>query len=425
VKPVRTVLQTLGALLAAAGVARWALRDDAIGTFENFIADILLTAAATVGLRMFAVRRARAQESRDLNNALNNVRDRFAALREQIQGTRSWSTRRIDQTDDTDGLRDLRLAQDRPWVKWEDWTCLTESVEDLAAEHGTIDLAPFVERIAGRYAVVWEAVGVVDAALDRPERSRPRLRGFAAERDVPPDKFLDAEEINAALAALHASVVPVAEDVSLLSRALDEGYPPEQTAAGMLPDEFPLGIMIAALFFGAVALVTWTISAVLPQRFPNGFSSAILGNFLPGCVALAVGAAVAAVTGNMVRRRRAQRSIAAVSGLKEACDGFIFSVSKPPEQIDFDGLRSAGVVIGDCVNQLQHVMTDARLQRYSFLLLRSINAFLDGKLQGSWDLTFNLAGRTYRTPTPDGMRLVVLADRVSTRTRQVYFSRRW
>jgi hypothetical protein len=242
---------------------------------------------------------------------------------------------------------------------------------------------------------------------------------------VSPDKFLDAEEINAALAALHAAVVPVAEDVSLLSRALDEGYPPEQTAARMLPDEFPLGIMIAALVFGAVALLTWAISAVLPQRFPNGFSSAILGNFLPGCVALAVGAAVAAVTGYMVRRSRAQRGIAAVSELKEACDGFIFSVSKPPEQIDFDGLRSAGVVIGDCVNQLQHVMTDARLQRYSFLLLRSINAFLDGKLQGSWDLTFNLAGRTYRTPTPGGMRLVVLADRVSTRTRQVYLSKRW
>jgi hypothetical protein len=123
---------------------------------------------------------------------------------------------------------------------------------------------------------------------------------------------------------LHKVVVPVADDVSLLSRGLDEGYPPEQTAAKMLPDDFPLGISIAALALGAAALLTWLISAVRPENFPRGFSSAILGNFLPGCVGLAIGGAVAAVTGYLVRRNRAQRSKVAVSTLVLACAGFVF-----------------------------------------------------------------------------------------------------
>jgi hypothetical protein len=83
------------------------------------------------------------------------------------------------------------------------------------------------------------------------------------------------------------------------------------------------------------------------------------------------------------------------------------------------------VEISDCVNQLQHVRADARLQRYSFLLLRSINAFLDGKLKGSLDLTFDLQGKPYRVPTPSGSRLATLAQRVSTRTRQIYLSKKW
>jgi hypothetical protein len=427
VKPVLTVLQTLGALLVAAGVAVWALHDDVAGTFENFIADIMLAAAAAVGFRMVVVRRARDRESRDLSNALNDVRDWLAMLQEHVQGARSWSARRLAQTDDTRELLDLMFDQDRPRVKWDLWAHLTESVEDLAAEHGTIDFAPLVERIAAKYAVMWEAVGVVDTGLKRPERPRPLLPGFEPlELGAPPDGgFLDAAEVNSALETLHKVVVPVADDVSLLSRGLDEGYPPEQTAAKMLPDDFPLAISIAALALGAVALLIWVISAVRPETFPRGFSSAILGNFLPGCVGLAIGGAVAAVTGYLVRRNRAQRSKVAVSALVLACAGFVFSVSKPPEQIDIDGLRPAAVEISGCVNQLQHVRADARLQRYSFLLLRSINAFLDGKLKASLDLTFDLRGTPYRVPTPSGSRLATLAGRVSTRTRQIYLSEKW
>ena len=314
-KPVRTALQTLGALLAAASVAAWALRRDAAGTFENFIADILLTAAATVGFRMYTVRRARAQESRNLTSALNDVRGSFATLQKQVQGARSWSARRIERTGDADELHDLRFARDRPWVKWEYWTRLTESVEDLAAEHGTIDLAPLVERIAARYAVMWETVGTVGAALNRPGRSRLMLRGLGPELGEPPDgNFLDAAEINSALEALHTVVVPVADEVSLLSRGLDEGYPPEQTAAKMVPDDFPVGITITALVLGAAAMLTWVLSALRPERFPKGFSSDTLGNFLPGCVGLGVGAAVAAVTAYMVRRNRASAASVRLPG---------------------------------------------------------------------------------------------------------------
>ena len=298
VKPVLTVLQALVALLVAAGVAVWALHDDVPGTFENFIADIVLTAAAAVGFRMFVVRRARDRESRDLTNALNHVRDWLAMLEKHVQGARSWSARRLARTDDTGELFDLMFDQDRPRVKWDLWAHLTESVEDLVAEHGTIDLAPFVERIAAKYAVMWEAIGVVDTGLKRPERPRPLLPGFEPELGAPPDGgFLDAAEINSALEALHKVVVPVADDVSLLSRVVDEGYPPDQTAAKMLPDDLPLGISIVALVLGTAALLIWVISAVRPESFPRGFSSAILGNFLPGCVGLAIGGAVAAVTG--------------------------------------------------------------------------------------------------------------------------------
>lgn len=92
-KPVYTALQTLRALLAVASVAAAALRRDAADTFENFSADILLTAAATVTCRMFLVRRARSQESRSLSDALNDVRGWFATFREQVKGARSWSAR--------------------------------------------------------------------------------------------------------------------------------------------------------------------------------------------------------------------------------------------------------------------------------------------------------------------------------------------
>ena len=82
------------------------------------------------------------------------------------------------------------------------------------------------------------------------------------------------------------------------------------------------------------------------------------------------------------------------------------------------------MVISGCVNELQHVRADARLQRYSFLLLRSINAFLE-KLKGSLDVTFDVLGTPYRVPTPSGSRLATLAERVSTRTRQIYLSKKW
>ena len=398
--PVRTALQTLGAVLVAVDLAVWAVRHDAAGTAENLIADVLLAAAAAVGFRMFAVRRARAQESRDLSDALDEVRSRFAVLQEQVEGAKSWSVRRLQRTDDTDELRDLKIAQDRPWGKFEESARLTEAVEDLAAEHGTIDVAPLVEQIAARYAVMWEAMGPVDAALDRPKSWRQMPSGPGSGASAPPDgKFLDAAEINAVLEALHTTVVPVADDVALLRRVLDEGYPPGQTAEKMLPDDFPLGIAISAFALGAVALLTWIVSAVRPEHFPNDFSSGILGNVLPGCVGLAVGAGVATVTEYAVRRSRAQRSIDAVNRVTMACTGFAFYVSMAPDDIDFEGLRASALVISDCVNQLQHVKADARLQRYSFLLQRSINAFLDGKLKGSLDTPLLWpAGRTASLP---------------------------
>jgi hypothetical protein len=77
-------------------------------------------------------------------------------------------------------------------------------------------------------------------------------------------------------------------------------------------------------------------------------------------------------------------------------------------------------VINDNLNQLQHVKPDARLQRYNFLLQRSINAFLGGDFKGSLEDPVNIAAGSYRVPTPGGRRLADVAYQVNTRAMRVY-----
>ena len=66
---------------------------------------------------------------------------------------------------------------------------------------------------------------------------------------------------------------------------------------------------------------------------------------------------------------------------------------------------------------------DARLQRYTFLLLRSVSAFLDGELVLS-DTAFTLGSWTLRTPTPPILRLTTLAAQVSERASRIYLPRK-
>jgi hypothetical protein len=132
-----------------------------------------------------------------------------------------------------------------------------------------MDLALFVGRLAVKYAAMYEAADLAEASLSRPPTiEHIRLPGAVPDCGTEPDVApLDVAEVNAAREALHKAVLPVADDVALLQRFLNEGYPPKQTAATALPDDLP--VVIALMCSWPV----WSMTLPALRRIAGGLTS--------------------------------------------------------------------------------------------------------------------------------------------------------
>jgi len=376
----------------------------------------LLAAALTVAVRETVVRRQRRDAARRIDEDLELAQSAIRPLIENLDQVRAIAARRWADPKDTWEFRfDSSLLRNL----FQRWDYPESTLLRLAAEYGTVDFVPLLQRIRTGQESLQPAIDAALAAIDELKKDQDSLYW---EADASPSET-SVKCLNSALQMLEKSVDPVLADAVNLMNLLERAYPPSEYADQRVRRPLPGWVFVTTMALAALAGVAWLASWLAPHCFPPGFAADILGNALAGLVVAFIAWAVGVVAAYHRRREVIGLAKFWYNNLTEAIN-VVFAFS----QDDFTGDRrelapNVASITTQSVSQLENIIPDARLMAYAQQFLRSLQDFAAGKFDLAQDVHPDVIARLglpQRPPTPRGLRMIEEAGRLGQRAADVY-----
>lgn len=425
----RVVTAVTLSFLGASLLLYAAVREDATGTAENLAADVLTIAVVTVAVRELVVSVERRRFLASYSPLYAEVLSALARQEEHYEELVRWASQR--STDSTSGgWPDLDFVlEGSKFGVAPDMSSLDRGLRSMAADYGAIDLSPIVARFQQHSADASRAFGL---AWDGVRALRRWQDPFEVRGDDVEIRSQQQERVattDQAMAGVARSAQSSLQDLEYLRAGLTEPYEPRVTGARFHPEPFARWLLALTICLGAICLGALVMCYLSPRSFPDHFARATVDNVLAASVAASIGAGLAAGSRFTASRRVLIRAARPGARLLASLTWINGALGMKPEDERAQVLKTVAHEVRDCVNQLQHVVPDARLDRYADDFLIEVEAALGRpSAQDYLDVSpenmaaLGLSG--LRPPSPPTIRLVMASAHLGSRVSDLYFKRR-
>lgn len=425
----RAILLIVVLVLLTGALALVAIRGDKFGTAENLLADVLAASVLTFAIREALVARNRRSFRSGYESAFSDLIESLDKQSNYFVRAKRWSSRRLAASsgESSPGSEALSLRLDSSGVLVApNLDFLRSEAQELAREYGAHDMSSFVTELEAHQRVV---VTKCSEAMDA--LSRIGLGPYSSASPAEATAFAERTTVaNVTLAALERETHAPIKRLEEVKQSLAELYDPPKVSKQRHPEPFAWWALIVAAVLAIVSLGVLISAHWLPEYFPAQFAANAWNNLV--CTAIAASAAAVIGVGERFTRSRRTLLLAAQPGRQvlEATQAIIGVVGHEPDAERLEVLEATQRMVRDGVNRLQHVTSDARLDRYADDLLREIAAAV--KRPASADVVnaspeqrkLPWVSEGWPIPTPEGSDLVKAASRLNSRVYELFFKGR-
>jgi hypothetical protein len=415
--------------LLASGLLVVALRDDAAGTGQNLVADVLIAALVTVAIRELYFVRDRRHFLQSYRSVHDGALEELSEVDAHYLALRRWAD--VTLPDDRDRAKDVSFSLTLDGIPFRTPPLGLEQIvphlRRIVSEYGAIDPSSFVEGLRAKAAKV--AAGVQAIAEEVDEWRRPsdeRWLAFLCDEtaDDAASRRAWADRVHRHLHTIREDAAEVQNDAWRLRQFLTEGYAPQAVAARRFPEPFAPWLLRLSVALGACALLVAVASLAAPSKFPAGFGDGTLNNLLSAGVAAFVAAALATWDRFNASRRVILRSAHPVADVLYALQMAMGAMGSSDDARRED-LQTAATVVRDRVNQLQHVTPDPQMGRFADDFIRQIDLAVarsaeDDVVAVSRDTLQSLGLEDWRPPSDAAMGLVDAARNLGDRVTELF-----
>ena len=401
-----------------------AIRIDALGTASNLIADVLIGAAVALVVRWLVVLRARKQFERKLFDDRQRALDQLNKFLMYNQELLAWAELSVQVEPDPDSPR-WHWSLDKPY--WHGvWHLMSDPLQTLSTEYGGTGLSRALAPLRRGYDAAKQQCDLIGGkveAISKLESSTFLYWEVGLSAEDAAERTRLADEANRDLAELRRLVPSVIADVEQLIKLTENNYDPRAFSERRYPDPFPGWLRNLAWCVSGISALFFLAVLTFHSHLQKDLAAGTVDNVLSAAVAALVGAALAVLSQSHAQNSVRDAVKIPYAQLTIALRALIFGYDNP--EVDYKKLlKEVSEIVDDTINQLQHVLPDARLAQYAEELLKQINKILNDPTYKPYRILDAETKAKYAAginpPMPDTEKLIDLSSKMSFRAFEIY-----